>query len=920
MENQCLCGMMTLCGFLQKRTGGEPMSEGKDKLVLIDGNSIIFRAFYALPPLTNAAGQHTNAVFGFTTMLLKVLEEEKPSHLLVAFDAGKTTFRHEGFAEYKGGRQKTPSELSEQFPLLKELLPAFGISQYELPGYEADDIIGTLSRLAEEQGKEVVVVSGDKDMLQLSSEQVTVLLTRKGVSEVERYTPAGVNERYGLTPRQIVDLKGLMGDASDNIPGVPGIGEKTALKLLHEFTTVEGVLDHIGELKGKIRENIETHADSARMSKQLATIYREAPLDKSVDETSWSGYEAGQLVAAFRKLGFKSLIDRLDLHAQAAASGGDGEDAGKSAAAEYEVVRVDEAGWDGLNEALVGIDAFMVEANGENPHQADGIGVALAASGGKQVYVVPWAQLRTEEAAPLRSWFADPNAPKFGCDLHRDELVLAREGIELCGHAFDTLLAAYLLDPTESSPSLAGLLERHGLSSIPFDEAVFGKGAKFRLPAPDVLANHLAAKADAVRRLKEPLSAELDKTGMRSLYDEIEQPLSIVLARMEKQGVSVNGDALKELGKEFQRRIDETMTDIYRQAGFEFNIGSPKQLGEVLFEKLGLPVVKKTKTGYSTDAEVLEKLEPYNEVVRKILHYRQLTKLQSTYIEGLLKEIRPESGKIHTFYRQTIAATGRLSSQFPNLQNIPIRLEEGRQIRKAFVPSEPGWRIVAADYSQIELRVLAHISGDEGLKEAFRTDMDIHTKTASDVFGVPPEQVDGNMRRSAKAVNFGIVYGISDFGLARNLNITLKDAAAFIEQYLNVFKGVAQFMEQIKQKAREDGYVSTLLDRRRYLPDIKSSNFNLRSFAERTAMNSPIQGTAADIIKLAMLRMDEQLRERGLHSRMLLQVHDELVFEVPEEELETMCALVPQVMENAIALDVPLKADVSVGLDWYEAK
>lgn len=893
------------------------MGDDKQKVLLIDGNSIVYRAFFAMPPLTNSSGLHTNAVFGFTTMLLKVLEEEKPTHLLVAFDAGKATFRHEGYEDYKGGRQKTPPELSEQFPLLKELLASFSIQQFELGGYEADDIIGTLTRLADEQGQTAVVVSGDKDMLQLASERVTVLLTRKGVSEVERYTPEEIASRYGLTPQQIIDLKGLMGDSSDNIPGVPGVGEKTALKLLAEYGTVENVLEHMGEIKGKLGENIRSHHEDARMSKRLATIFREVPLQQTWDELCWTGYDPAELAAAFRKLEFKSLIERLDLSGATQAGGGaEGEAAHQVS---YETVWVaGPAEWEALNGSLKQAEALLVESHGENPHQSEGIGLAIAA--GERVFVVPYASLFSNEASALREWLADAGAAITGYDLHKAELVLARSGFELRGQSFDVQLAAYLLDPTEADPSLTGLLQRMGLPSIPFDEAVFGKGAKFRVPDDEALAAHLAAKADAVRRIARPLAEELDKAGMRTLYYELEQPLAVILAGMEKRGISVRAEALEELGKEFQSGIERIMSEIYRLAGFEFNIGSPKQLGEVLFDKLGLPVIKKTKTGYSTDAEVLEKLEPYHEIVRLILHYRTLTKLQSTYIEGLLKEIRPEDGKIHTYYRQTIAATGRLSSQFPNLQNIPIRLEEGRQIRKAFVPSEPGWHIVAADYSQIELRVLAHISGDEGLKEAFRNEMDVHTKTAMDVFGVSADQVDSNMRRQAKAVNFGIVYGISDYGLSQNLNITRKEAAAFIEQYFNAFPGVRKYMDDIVAQAKQDGYVKTLLERRRYLPDIRASNFNLRSFAERTAMNTPIQGTAADIIKLAMVRMDEELRERGLKSRMLLQVHDELVFEVPPEELETMKKLVPETMARAFPLDVPLKADVNFGVNWYEAK
>ncbi|QMV44894.1 DNA polymerase I [Cohnella cholangitidis] len=885
-----------------------------DKLVLIDGNSIINRAFYAIPPLTSSKGLHTNAVLGFTTMLLKVLEEEKPSHVLVAFDAGKVTFRHEGYSEYKGGRQKTPPELSEQFPLLKELLQAFSISQFELAGYEADDIIGTMAKLAEEQGKSAIIVSGDKDMLQLTTEQVSVWITRKGVSEVEKYTPGAIGEKYGLTPAQIIDLKGLMGDASDNIPGVPGVGEKTALKLLHEYGTVENVLDHVEEIKGKLRDNIEAHMDDAKMSKQLATIYREVPLDYALEDVAWKGYDESVLAGAMRKLEFKNLVERLNLAGADEAS----EAENAETASQYEVIRVDTAGWDGLNKALTSAEAVLVESSGDNPHHAAGIGILIVA--GTECYAVPYSLLLSPEAASLRAWLENADAPKVSYDLHRVELVLASSGIALTGQAFDVQLAAYLLDPTEADPSLHGLLQRNGLAPIPSDEAVYGKGAKARIPAEEALAKHLAAKADAIRRLKPHLAEKLEELGMNRLYYELEQPLSGVLAGMEKQGITVKAEALQELGTEFQRRIEQMTKDIFDLAGFEFNIGSTRQLGEVLFERLGLPVIKKTKTGYSTDAEVLEKLEPYHEVVRLILHYRQLTKLQSTYIEGLLKEIQPSTGKIHTFYKQTIAATGRLSSQFPNLQNIPIRMEEGRQIRKAFVPSEPGWSILAADYSQIELRVLAHISGDDGLKEAFVNKMDIHTKTAMDVFGVPADQVDSNMRRQAKAVNFGIVYGISDWGLSQNLNITRGEAAEFIEQYFQAFPGVRKYMVDIVEKARNDGYVTTLMDRRRYLPEIRHSNFNLRSFAERTAMNTPIQGTAADIIKLAMMRMNEALLERGLRSRMLLQVHDELVFEVPQEELEIMKELVPEVMSTALELDVPLLAEVSVGSNWYEAK
>lgn len=882
----------------------------KKKVVLIDGNSIIYRAFFALPPLTNGAGLHTNAVYGFTNMLLRVLEEEKPTYLLVAFDAGKMTFRHQEYEDYKGGRQKTPPELSEQFPLLKELLQAMNVSAFELDGYEADDIIGTLTKRADEEGLEALVVSGDKDMLQLVSERVTVAVTRKGITETEKYDPAAIKERYELTPSQMIDLKGLMGDASDNIPGVPGVGEKTALKLLHQYGSVEGVLEHVEELKGKMKENIQTHADSARMSKKIATIFREVPLDKGWDDLSYDGFDPTATKAMFQKLEFKSLLERLDLS-------GAREEAAEPAA-ELEVKVLDAAGADELVEALPRVTALHVEAIGDNPHEGKVAGAAFFE--GDRGYYVSLETLQSDAAAPLRAWLADASKPKTLYDAHKAQVALAWNQVTLAGVRFDVHLAAYLLDPTASSFALNDLCAKHGADRLASDEEVFGKGAKFKLPDEKTLAVHLGRKARAVGELAAKMKEALSANEMERLYYELELPLSSVLAEMELYGVKVDVDALKRYGQELTKELEGLVQTIYGQAGAEFNLNSPKQLGEILFEKLGLPPEKKTKTGYSTDAEVLEKLAPYHEIVQNILHYRTLSKLQSTYVEGLQKEVRPETGKIHTYYRQTIAATGRLSSQFPNLQNIPIRTEEGQKLRYMFVPAQKGWKVLAADYSQIELRVLAHISGDERMKEAFRSDMDIHTKTAMDVFGVSAEEVDANMRRQAKAVNFGIVYGISDYGLSQNLRITRKEAGQFIEQYFSVFQGVRQYMDEIVKQARKDGYVTTLLHRRRYLPEIHASNYNIRSFAERTAMNTPIQGTAADIIKLAMVRLHGKMREAGVESRMLLQVHDELVLEVPEEELQTVSGLVRDAMENALQLDVPLKVELSHGDNWYEAK
>lgn len=888
-----------------------------DKLILIDGNNIIYRAFFAMPPLTNTAGQQTNAVYGFTTMLLRLIEEHKPTHMIVAFDAGKVTFRHEGYEDYKGGRQKTPPELSEQFPLLKELLTNLGVPQFEIGNYEADDIIGTISRQADEAGRKVMIVSGDKDMLQLASEHTTVALIRKGVTEVELYGPEQIRDKYDLTPEQIIDLKGLMGDASDNIPGVPGVGEKTALKLLHQFGSVEGVLAGTGELKGKMKEKLEAHAEDAVMSKKLATIYREVPLEHSWDDMVFNGISADTAGPALAKLEFKSLLERLDLSAYAPVTDGE-EGAAEVEAATLDITIVGENELETLNEALPSISALHVESNGDNPHRAEVIGVGLSSL--ERHYYVPFELLLTPAAAKLRDWLGNEKAPKSGYDLHRADLALHWQGIAFAGAAHDVQLAAYLLDPTEANQNLNDLATKYGLPRLSPDEEVFGKGAKYKIPELEILGNHVARKSAAVLGIAQKQQQELVETAMTGLFEDLEMPLSRILADMEKQGIAVNEEDLKELGKEFEAQISKLVTEIYELSGTEFNLNSPKQLGEILFVKLGLPVVKKTKTGYSTDAEVLEKLAPYHDVVRLILQYRTIAKLQSTYVEGLLKEISPKTGKVHTFYRQTIAATGRLSSQYPNLQNIPIRLEEGRKIRKVFVPSEPGWSILAADYSQIELRVLAHISGDERMKEAFLHDMDIHTKTAMDVFGVTTDQVDSNMRRAAKAVNFGIVYGISDYGLSQNLNIPRKEAAQFIEQYFEVYQGVRRYMDDIVVEARKHGYVTTLLERRRYLPEINAKNFNLRSFAERTAMNTPIQGTAADIIKLAMVHMDKALYERGLKSRMLLQVHDELVFEVPEDEMELMKTLLPEVMGGALQLSVPLKAEVSFGSNWYEAK
>lgn len=875
------------------------------KIVLIDGNSIAYRAFYALPLLHTKKGIHTNAIYGFSVMLHKIVEEEKPSHILVAFDAGKTTFRHETFQEYKGGREKTPPELSEQFPYLRELLDAYGIKHYELENYEADDIIGTLAKQAEDQGFQVQIITGDRDLTQLVSEKTTVFVTRKGVTEMETYTPAYIQEKLGLTPEQIVDMKGLAGDASDNIPGVPGIGEKTAIKLLKQFQTMENVLSSIDEVSGKkLKENLATYKDQALMSKQLATIDRSAPVEITIDDTNFIGPHTEKIIALFKDLEFHSLLEKMSGSPDVKQN----EEALKPI--EYEFVQSIS------KEMLSAESSFYVEIIEDNYHYAPVLGLSIVNETGN--YYIPLSvALASDE---FKQWARDRSQKKYVYDGKRTVVALQKLGIELKGVVFDLLLAAYLLNPSATIDDVHDVAKAHNWNQVQSDNQVYGKGAKRSSLTDEERAEHVVRKALAIHHLKEPLIEQLQENEQYRLFTELEMPLSFILADMESTGVMVDQKRLEAMGEDISRQLQEIETKIHEIAGETFNINSPKQLGVILFEKLGLPVIKRTKTGYSTSADVLEKLQHQHEIIDYILHYRQLGKLQSTYIEGLLKVIHPETSKIHTRFNQALTQTGRLSSTDPNLQNIPIRLEEGRKIRQAFVPSEEGWMIFAADYSQIELRVLAHISGDQRLIEAFKEGMDIHTRTAMDVFHVSAEDVTPDMRRQAKAVNFGIVYGISDYGLSQNLGISRKEAKEFIEKYFAIYPDVQQYMKDIVQEAKLKGYVTTLLNRRRYIPEITSKNYNVRSFGERTAMNTPIQGSAADIIKKAMIEMAERLKKENLQARMLLQVHDELIFEAPEEEIEKLKMIVPEVMENTIELKVPLRVEVSYGETWYDAK
>ncbi|MBK3493568.1 DNA polymerase I [Viridibacillus sp. YIM B01967] len=873
----------------------------KEKLLLLDGNSLAYRAFFALPLLTNDSGIHTNAVYGFTTMLQKILEEEKPTKMLVAFDAGKTTFRHSTYGEYKGGRQKTPPELSEQFPYLRKLLDAYRIKQYELEMYEADDIIGTLSKNAENQKLKVIVVSGDKDLTQLASDNTTVYITRKGMTDIEKYTPDHIQEKYGLIPSQIIDMKGLMGDASDNIPGVPGVGEKTAIKLLKQYPTVEELYENVDQVSGaKLKEKLVTNEEQAKMSKQLATIDRQSPITITLDDLVYEGPNVDELFALWQDLSFKSLIEKSSYESEATTT------------KELNFEILDDVTAEHLQDTM----AVHIELADEHYHTCDQLGLALVNA--DHAFYIPYE--KAVASLPLKEWLEDVSKKKYMVDSKAARAALLRNDIKLAGVEFDMLLAAYIVNPAIPSDDVATISREFGYTDVLSNDNVYGKGAKKAVPAIETVAEHACRKANAVFLLQPKLEQLLHDNEQFELYKQLELPLAAILSEMESEGVTVDRERLVEMGHDLTIKLKAIEEDIYSIAGQSFNINSPKQLGVILFEKLGLPVIKKTKTGYSTAADVLEKLEPEHEIIRHILQYRQLGKLQSTYIEGLLKEIHEVDSKIHTRFQQALTSTGRLSSTDPNLQNIPVRLEEGRKIRQAFVPSNPEWLLFAADYSQIELRVLAHMCGDENLISAFQNGMDIHTKTAMNVFHVEEADVTSDMRRAAKAVNFGIVYGISDYGLSQNLDITRKEAADFIERYFESFPGVQGYMTDIVEEAKKKGYVTTILNRRRYLPDLKSSNFNLRSFAERTAMNTPIQGSAADIIKKAMMDMAAALKEQNLQAKMLLQVHDELIFEAPKEEIPILEKLVPEVMGKAFDLNVPLRADFAFGPTWYDTK
>lgn len=879
------------------------------RLIIIDGNSIINRAFYALPDMSNSEGLKTNAIFGFVRMMFKIIEDYQPTHMSVAFDKKAPTFRHKQYADYKAGRKKMPDELAQQLQPLKDLLDKFNINRLELEGYEADDLIGTVARLGEENDFKVYIVTGDKDAIQLASHKTTTLITKKGVGEVEEYNYDSVLERYEMTPTQFIDLKGLMGDKSDNIPGVPGVGEKTGIKLLKQYSTIENLIEHTDELKGSIKKKIEENKDLALMSKELATIITNVPIEVKLEDLAYGDYNKDDVVEKFKEFGFTSLITKLlDI------------EGGETTIKEEIDLKI---------EHLDNVEDFIKKAEENKKVIIDVIGkegnildkrvlyVFLSLDGNEIYYV------NEDELPQIKTLLSNPEIKKHGYDLKEDYILLKPYEIELNSMDFDITIAEYLIDSKSStSYECSAIAMKYLTRKIKSKEDLLGKGAKakkFDEIEFDELSAYIGDILNTVNGVYLKMEEKLKETEMDGLFYHVEMPLVEVLGSMEYIGMKVDKDQLNELKEKFTTIINELENEIFELAGEPFNINSPKQLGVVLFEKLGLPVIKKTKTGYSTNAEVLEKLRDKHEIIDKITEYRQIVKLNSTYVEGLLKIINPKTGRIHSSFNQTITTTGRISSTEPNMQNIPVKTEMGRDIRKVFVADE-NCKLVDADYSQVELRVLAHMSGDENMIDAFKHGEDIHSKTASQIFDVDIKDVTSKQRIEAKAINFGIIYGKTDFGLSQDLNIPVATAKAYIDSYFNKYPKIKEFMDEAVESATETGYATTILNRRRYIPEIKASNFIVRNQGKRFAMNAPIQGSAADIIKVAMVNVYNKLKENNMKSKLILQVHDELIVEAVDEELEMAEKIVREEMENAQSMDVKLDVDLNTGDSWYETK
>lgn len=875
-----------------------------NKLLLIDGNSIMNRAFYGIPDMTTNDGRHTNAIYGFLNIILKVIEEEQATHICVAFDLKKKTFRHEMYEAYKGTRKGMPEELHEQMPRIKEILQAMHIRIVEQEGFEADDLIGTLSKKGEREGFAVTILSGDRDLLQLATDTVLVRIpkTKHGKTEVEDYYAKNVVETYGVTPLIFIDMKGLMGDTSDNIPGVPGIGEKTAAKLLAEYGDLDGVYAAVDSIKAsRMKQNLIENKDLAYLSKTLATIKLDCPIPFEFSEATYHDPFNAEAYTLFEDLELKSFYKRFSVE--------------KKEELTFETVLIDDI--DGYNALLAKLQKAKEVSFAWITQDGEALGVAVCMDL-EHVYLIRFMMFITEAmvADNLLALSRDYQV-QLACmhvkkllsflDFHEEDAV------------FDAGLAAYLLQPNQSEYEYDTLAKVYLDVTLPSEKEMLGKEKLGYFSFEDErVQKWMAYQAIVPYKIKSVLREKLKETGMESLYDEMELPCLYALYEMEKNGIRVDGEALHQYGKKLRTRIEELTAEIHAMAGEEFNINSPKKLGEILFEKLGLKNGKKTKTGYSTSAEVLEKLKNAHPIIPKILEYRQLTKLNSTYAEGLAGYIRAD-GRIHGKFHQTVTVTGRISSADPNLQNIPTRMPLGREIRKVFIPEE-GSVFVDADYSQIELRVLAHMSGDAALIAAYQADEDIHAITASQVFDVPLDQVDSTLRRKAKAVNFGIVYGISSFGLGQDLDISRKEAEGYIEKYFATYGKVKEFLDRTVEDAKKNGYTVTMFGRRRPIPELASSNFMTRSFGERAAMNAPVQGTAADIIKIAMVRVNRRLKEEHLQSKLVLQIHDELIIETKKEEVEIVQKILVQEMMHAADLAVPLLVDANVGDSWYDAK
>lgn len=866
-----------------------------EELILIDGNSLLFKAFYATSYtgnyMVNRNGIPTNGVYGFARMVDKILDNN-PKYVIVAFDYGKKTFRNELLDTYKAQRKETPEELIPQFSLAREYLTAHNITWYEVEGFEGDDIIGTLVDFGEKNNLKVSVYTGDKDAFQLISPQTTIYRTVKGVTELDIYNEQTLFDKYGLKPDQIRDFLGLMGDTADNIPGIKGVGEKTALKLLHQYETIEGLEEHQNELKGKMGEKIRTGMEDALMSKKVATILRDVPLDVDLKKVEYEGYDYDTLKSFYETYDMNSLIKSMTI------------EAAPKKELKLEIV-------DHMPE-ITKDSAVYVSIYDTNYHRSIILGYGIYND--EQAYFISYENALKDES--FLAYLKDETKKKYGYDIKSAVIGSRWNGVEINGYTFDLSLASYVLEPAIKE-ELKYVCTHFDYDGVMYDEEVFGKGAKKHIPDDALLAQHTVSKAKAIYELKDVVTKELKDKKQYELYEDIELPVTRILGEMEFAGTEIDLDVLKEMDEAFDETIEKLSNDIYRISGTTFNISSPKQLGQVLFEELGLKGGKKTKTGYSTSQDVLEKIIDAHPVVPLVLEYRMLTKLSSTYLKGLQEQVFPDN-KIHTIYKQTLTHTGRLSSVDPNLQNIPVRSEEGKLIRKAFV-SHNGY-LVSFDYSQIELRILAHMAHVTNLIDAFNQGKDIHRHTAALVFGVKDEEVTPQMRSQAKAVNFGIIYGMSEFRLSKDIGMSIAEARNFINKYFETYPEVKTYMDEVVEVCKKQGYVSTLLNRKRYIPTINDKNFMVRQQAQRYAMNTPIQGTGADILKLAMIEVDKALKVHHLKSQMILQVHDELIFDVFEDELEEVMSLVKEKMENCIKMDVPLIVEGNYAKNWCELK